>query len=355
MAAKQIDSCGTCRSEVKESHQALLCNLCEMWHHIECENVNVDTYDFLVKNEEKSLHWYCIKCNAVAGKIVSSVTTITRKYKELEAKVNALEEDTEEKFSEVREELMNKPDIGDIDQALVGIETTNKTVENLQKYMNDKIDNLTLQLGNMSSLEHKVIESNKREMENCLKHLNEKSALTDQRLQNYQGAGAVSTLTHTAENNLPNLIRKELAERDDIELRKMNLIITGMREPEVTENNGDLEIMQKDEDCFKSMIHQELSINITEIKVVRLGRKTRDKPRMMKIALTNPKERKDLLTKAKMLREATNEAARNVYIRPDLTIKQRDEAKNLRSQLKELRERNPSKRYVIKFNQIKEI
>ena len=69
-------------------------NLCEMWHHIECEDIKENIYDILLENEEQSLHWYCKICNVVAGKIVNSVITTDSKYKELEAKVSALEENT---------------------------------------------------------------------------------------------------------------------------------------------------------------------------------------------------------------------------------------------------------------------
>lgn len=390
ISTEEIWICKLCNRDIKdEADKALECEVCSEHFCILCVNINEKQYDAL--SSMPALHWYCGECDPKITRCVNVEKIIADRFMELEDKL-------EQRFLNLEKEVNDKVNFGDIDMVLSklsGVEemmdkreqviykNTGKVVEQLEqkmeqmfttrsgqegnngglkveideinKKLDDKIDNLAIQLGNMSSLEHRVIESNKREMENCLKHLNEKYALTDQGLQNCQGEGAVSTPTHTAEHNLPNLIRQELAERNDIESRKMSLIITGMREPEVTENTEDLEITQKDEECFKNMIHRELSINITEIKVVRIGRKTGDKPRMMKITLKSPKERKDILAKAKMLREATNEATRNVYIRPDLTIKQRDEAKNLRSQLKELREGNPGKRYVIKFNQIKEI
>ena len=178
-----------------------------------------------------------------------------------------------EKFNEVKQELMNKPDIGHIDQTLVGLENANQKLEKLQRDMDGKFDSLTIQLDNMNSLERKVIETNKRQMENCLKHLHEKAADTEQRLQNYQTEGEVNPPTQSVESNLPNLIRQELNERDDSESRKMNLIVTGMREPEVIENAGNLVVSEKDEENFKSMIHPELNISIKELKLVRHYRK----------------------------------------------------------------------------------
>ena len=49
-----------------------------------------------------------------------------------------------------------------------------------------------------------------------------------------------------------------------------------------------------------------------------------------------------------MLREPKNPAHKDIYIRPDLTVKQREESKNLRMRLKETRDQNPDKTYMIK-------
>ena len=57
-----------------------------------------------------------------------------------------------EKFNEVKQELMNKPDIGHIDQTLVGLENANQKLEKLQRDMDGKFDSLTIQLDNMNSL-----------------------------------------------------------------------------------------------------------------------------------------------------------------------------------------------------------
>lgn len=52
----KIYLCGTYKNMVRENDAALLCNLCEQWHHIICEDINEELYKFLTWNEVGSLH-----------------------------------------------------------------------------------------------------------------------------------------------------------------------------------------------------------------------------------------------------------------------------------------------------------
>lgn len=357
MGGKQRDdSCGTCRRKVKDDDQALCCNLCDMWHHIKCEKVRDDTYKFLTENDENCLHWYCGKCNAVAGKLLSTITSLARRQDDLEAKVVAIEQDSSEKFkevkkvilAEVRKDLNNKPDIGDIDQVLHEIENVNRKVQGIQIETNDKISDIAKQFDTLKTMEQQgyINDSDK------MNKLDEKVVHLEQLMQNSgtENAGAMGGST----NNVASMVRQEMDERKDIEWRKLNLIITGLKE-EDRATVSEQDIVTKDAEKFKSMILKEFNIRISDIKVERVGMRSDTRPRMLKISFTNAKERKDILTKAKALRVSQDETARQIYIRPDLTIRQREEAKNMRAELKRRREEMPGKQFIIKWNQIKEI
>ena len=96
-------------------------------------------------------------------------------------------------------------------------------------------------------------------------------------------------------------------------------------------------------------------------KVERFGKKnlptpTEPKPRLLKIFMKDFSSRKQILSKAVTLRDSENEDVKtNVFIRPDQTQKQQVESKNLRAQLKLVREENPNKRYKIKRGAITEL
>ena len=98
-----------------------------------------------------------------------------------------------------------------------------------------------------------------------------------------------------------------------------------------------------------AIINQHLSIPASISNVVRLGKRTedRDKPRLLRITVDSDQ------TKAKILRNCTKirnikepEYLQQVYITPDLTFKERERNKLLRSKLAEMN--NGQKKYRIK-------
>ena len=41
-------------------HKAIQCDKCQLWVHIKCNKINVQTYNFLIEDETT---WYCISCS----------------------------------------------------------------------------------------------------------------------------------------------------------------------------------------------------------------------------------------------------------------------------------------------------
>ena len=69
--------------------------------------------------------------------------------------------------------------------------------------------------------------------------------------------------------------------------------------------------------------------------------------------MKDARNRKEILRKAPMLRNANEEETReHVYIRPDQTLKQQLESKNLRDQLRRMKQEEPEKNYKIKRGKI---
>lgn len=99
-------------------------------------------------------------------------------------------------------------------------------------------------------------------------------------------------------NNVVSVVRQEMAERRDIDSRRLNLIVTGLKE-EDRDTLSELETVTRDADKFKKMILKEFNIRISDIAVERVGMKSETRPRMLKISFTKSKERKDILIKAK--------------------------------------------------------
>ena len=51
--------CNICNNPVAKNHKAIQCDKCQLWVHIKCNKINVQTYNLLIEDEST---WYCISC-----------------------------------------------------------------------------------------------------------------------------------------------------------------------------------------------------------------------------------------------------------------------------------------------------
>ena len=51
--------CKICAKNVQDKDEAIQCNICELWIHIKCNNLNYLDYRYLQNCDES---WYCIAC-----------------------------------------------------------------------------------------------------------------------------------------------------------------------------------------------------------------------------------------------------------------------------------------------------
>ena len=52
-------TCKICNNAVAKNHHAVQCDHGQLWVHIKCNKINLQTYEFLQKS---SLAWYYVKC-----------------------------------------------------------------------------------------------------------------------------------------------------------------------------------------------------------------------------------------------------------------------------------------------------
>ena len=53
--------CGTCQRPVKNRDKAIICDECNLWHHINCVVISPSTYHSLI-HQDQSAHWFCKHC-----------------------------------------------------------------------------------------------------------------------------------------------------------------------------------------------------------------------------------------------------------------------------------------------------
>ena len=92
--------CGSCSRLVADEDDAILCDICEFWHHIECEKVDENVYQFLHQNANSSIQWYCQKCNRTAKALLKGLSDVAVRQTQLEAKFDRLEASTNKKLQD---------------------------------------------------------------------------------------------------------------------------------------------------------------------------------------------------------------------------------------------------------------
>ena len=159
------------------------------------------------------------------------------------------------------------------------------------------------------------------------------------------------TIPHIAPMNINREVQEAIEERERIQQRKLNLIISNLNESE--DPNEDVTRIRA---MIQDKLHVTSEVSITDFR--RLGERSADptKHRMVRISLANLEENRKILRSATELRQLEeNDEFYNVFIRPDLTPKQVVASKNLYLSLKEVRKKNPTKKFKIYRGEIKEI
>ena len=121
-----------------------------------------------------------------------------------------------------------------------------------------------------------------------------------------------------------------LAEFEDRDRRKANLILSGLPEKE----DGTLEQRkEKDLSTVKALFSALDSSKVDAVSAVfRIGKLTSSRPRLLKVICRNTESKRALLSKSKDLRNM--DQYKNVYMNPDMTPLQQAQNKKLREELR---------------------
>lgn len=102
---KKDYSCIKCDKNVKKNDKAVLCNLCDLWIHKSCGDMDDSTFDVLVGQvaQNGGAYWACKSCRKYAAKFDKSVKELDRKIESGIARVSSHDKEIESLQSEVKE------------------------------------------------------------------------------------------------------------------------------------------------------------------------------------------------------------------------------------------------------------
>ena len=166
----------------------------------------------------------------------------------------------------------------------------------------------------------------------------------------------VNTIESSMSKSVKENVRSSLDERADIERRKHNLIVLNMAESNIDGASAWYTAKKKEADLalFSEIAESSLDIEASLLNItdnVRLGAKRNDgKPRPLKVTFRDMNIKREVLGKAKLLR---NTRHRNIYINPDLTPEQRKADSELRKHLKNRRNEGETDIYISKGKIVK--
>lgn len=228
---------------------------------------------------QEGIHWFCKNCDKRVSKLVVTV-----------AKIEERQEKMDEELKETRNEL--------------------KEVKEDVKKVSQKAEEIDIKL-------ETVIEA--------------KLAKTVEEME-----------TRRPENsNMQGLNRNDVLEEIEINKRRMNVVIIGIKE-----NEDEAEMVK--EICTR-LVGASAVKSISYIE--RIGRRSSGKHRLVRVCFSNQQAKFDVLGNASELKKISE--FKKLTICPDLTRKQQDQDKLLRNKLKEIRDSGVSDAKIRKGKVVK--
>ena len=279
LIVEEKEECGKCEKKVENEEKAVLCDICKVWFHQTCGNIDEGLYQAITKfgySGTKELPWQCKTCKRYAAQMITEMIQLKQKQDKLEKKMK----DIEKKIN------VNERDFSEL----------KKTVE----VNSDKIDKVGEEMERNASVAQPSVSS----------ELNRET--------------------------LQKQIKEEVNEIVEREKRKFRIVITNLTQEE--DSLGEVQ---------SKVIKLLDTLSVTEESIVQVIQ-LKDK-RFVSVELKNTEIKGEIIRKARRLKNNTQ--YEDVYIRPDLTYKQRKEGQKLREELK-LRTQRGESNLIIRRGQL---
>lgn len=321
-------NCVACKKTVGSSDDVFECVWCERVQHRTCLQISSEQYSAMSDVSSNILFFCCVCLNKLPAALLS-YDGINSACSSVEKSVMSMETKLSNRFDSLSDHFRGS-------------------------CSNDSYDELKSQVCNVSTQVKDLISNNNQlqkqieAINSSLKEMNKKSyaaatqatnSLTPLSNKPSEGPSANSSSQPPTSDMLRNAVSSVINEEKEKQKRKLNLIVHNMEE-----SSADQAQSRKEHDitAIRDILGSQLEVQPRISNAVRLGRKGGPKPRLLKITVESEDEKASILRNVKKLRlSSTPEHLKRIFITPDLTQKEREVNKVLRS---ELAERNKSGR-----------
>lgn len=275
--------CEACNEEFTgKACRVFECERCEKHYCNVCLKLSVKEYNLLSKRPD--MHWFCPDCEN------SAVTSIR------------IDRDVAQRCAEY-------------------FAAADERLRQLEKTVGDKADKKKVR-----EIEERILAAEK-----SIDAMKTKETTIEKSIEGIKTKGFSSAAVN--QQDMRQHAYDAANEQHEIEKRKMNLILHNLPESTAT--------VAADRIAYDTKLVVDLCqsqfttfVPAAGIKPVRMGKKRDDgKPRLMRVEMTDPGTRRELLRRAKELRKSTHDTFKYVYICPDLSPRQREENPKLMVEL----------------------
>lgn len=296
MASPDSEKCKLCK---KGKKGVASCSYCQAFYHLSCIKITSTEWESLRKLAPKGARWICQEC--LSEPASASTPTVRKLEDKLDTRMNELEMKMEGSIKSLTQK---------IDASLnANLSSTKQALTEQEKQISLLSKNSWAQV--VSGVDKSVEKVSKE----------------------------VIKVRDTVEED------KQRRDKADRELREKNLVIFGIKETESYKT--DVEEVQDLLDTH-AFLHG-LSFNVQSANLTRLGRRSDQKTRPIRLTLC------DRESKWEVLKRINRMDIRGVFARPDLNQEEQEADFKLRTALKKKREEDPEGHWKIIRGEIKKV
>lgn len=332
------EKCAKCTLVVGDNDLALECEICDKWFHISCINIGKTCYNAMKRNSSQGVHWYCSACDKVANNFIKKLSKLQEEHSKLEARVDVLEHDfSPTELKNKVEEMVN----GELELKLGTIEAA------MDQKIKEEIDNAVNIAVNLK-FERVGPISTREDLDTAVK------VAVDGKFENVGQSSAWRQPNANGENvgkdgrSFPgDPTEQAVKEIRDSENRKANIVIFKAAESEFEDiedrKNYDFGIIKD------LMALNKININRSCVgNIVRLGQRRAEGPRPLLVTFTSVEEKINFLKNTRSDLMSTSEKFKNVFVKHDMTLREKETSIKLGHLAKEKNEANQDQSFFFK-------